>query len=128
LKFTPFVQHDRIGVFGFCAGGANTWDLVVNVPELAAAVPFYGAPPPIAALQDLQTPILAIYGERDRNLTAQMAPVMTELLARQKVFGFQVFEGAAHAFYNDTGANYNAEAACKAWAETVAFLNKFLRR
>jgi carboxymethylenebutenolidase len=127
LKFTPFVQHDRIGVTGFCAGGGNTWDLVVNLPELAAAVPFYGPPPAVDQLAGVQTPVLMIYAERDRALTARIAPVLTELLARQKVFGFRVYEGVGHAFHNDTGAAYNAEAACAAWAETVAYFNKWLR-
>lgn len=127
LKFTPFVHHDRIGVTGFCAGGGNTWDLVVNLPELAAAVPFYGPPPPVELLAGVQTPVMMIYAERDRALTARIAPVLTELLARQKVFGFRVYEGVGHAFHNDTGAAYNAEAACAAWAETVAYFNKWLR-
>ena len=127
LKFTPFVEHDRIGVTGFCAGGGNTWDLVVNLPEIAAAVPFYGPPPAVDLLAGVQTPVLMIYAERDRALTARIAPVLTELLARQKVFGFRVYEGVGHAFHNDTGAAYNAEAACAAWAETVAYFNKWLR-
>lgn len=128
LKFTPFVQHDRIGVVGFCAGGGNVWDLVVNLPELAAAVPFYGNPvPAVEDVQKIQTPVLMVYAERDRALTARVAPVMTELLARQKVFGFRVYEGVGHAFHNDTGAAYNAEAACAAWSETVAYFNKWLR-
>jgi carboxymethylenebutenolidase len=127
LKFTPFVTHDRIGVIGFCAGGGNTWDLIVNLPEIAAAVPFYGPPPAVETLQNVQTPTLMIYAERDRALTGRMAPVLTELLARQKVFGMRIYEGVGHAFHNDTGANYNAEAACHAWAETVAYLNKWLR-
>ncbi|MBM3788629.1 MAG: dienelactone hydrolase family protein, partial [Acidobacteria bacterium] len=97
LKFTPFVHHDRIGVTGFCAGGANTWDLAVNLPELRAAVPYYGAPPAIEDIARIEVPVLAIYAERDRTLTARMAPTMTELLARQKVFGFQVYEGVGHA-------------------------------
>ncbi|MFN0107030.1 MAG: dienelactone hydrolase family protein [Bryobacteraceae bacterium] len=127
LKFTPFVQHDRIGAVGFCAGGANVWDLVVNLPELAAAVPYYGAPPAIELLAGIQTPVLMVYAERDRALTGRIAPVMTELLARQKVFGIRIYEGVGHAFNNDTGAAYNAEAACAAWAETIAYFNKWLR-
>jgi carboxymethylenebutenolidase len=127
LKFTPFVQFDRIGIVGFCAGGGNVWDMVVNVPELAAAVPFYGTPvPAIADITNIQTPVLMVYAERDRALTGQIAPVMQELLARQKVFGFRVYEGVGHAFHNDTGAAYNAEAACAAWGETVAYLRKWL--
>jgi carboxymethylenebutenolidase len=127
LKGLDGVIHDRIGVTGFCAGGANTWDLIVNIEEIAAAVPFYGAPPVDADLLRLRTPVLAMYAERDRALTARMAPVMTSLLAQQKVFGLKVYEGVGHAFHNDTGANYNAEAACDAWRKTIAFFNKFLR-
>mgnify|MGYP002778272738 FL=1 len=90
LKFNERVVWDRIGVFGFCAGGANTWDLIVNVPELRAAVPFYGAPPAVEDVQRIETPVLAIYAERDRNLTNRMAPVMTEMITRQKTLGFLV--------------------------------------
>jgi carboxymethylenebutenolidase len=98
------------------------------MPELAAAIPFYGAPPVTDLLQGIQTPVLAIYAERDRNLTLRMAPVMTEMITRQKVFGMLVYEGVGHAFHNDTGNAYNAAAACDAWTQTTGFLNKWLRR
>ncbi len=128
LKFNDKVIYDRIGVTGFCAGGGNTWDLIVNVPEIGAAVPFYGTPPPIEDLQKIQTPVLGMYAETDRTLTLRMAPVMTEMITRQKVFGLNVYQGVGHAFHNDTGAAYNAEAACDAWGRTIAFFNRHLRR
>jgi carboxymethylenebutenolidase len=128
LKFNEHVVYDRIGIVGFCAGGANVWDFIVNVPETAAAVPFYGAPPVIEDLQKIQTPVQAMYAETDRALTLRMAPVMTEMITRQKTFGLNIYQGVGHAFHNDTGAAYNAEAACDAWARTVAFWNKHLRR
>ena len=127
LKFSPLCQFDRIGATGFCAGGQNVWDLAVNLEELAVAVPFYGAPPVIEDIQRIQAPVLAIYADRDRALTARMAPVLTELLARQKRFGFSVFEGVGHAFVNDTGPNYNAMAACDAWSQAMTFCNRWLR-
>ena len=127
LKFSPLCQFDRIGALGFCAGGANVWELAVYLEELGVAVPFYGTPPAVEVLQRIQAPVLAIYAERDRALTARMAPVLTELLARQKRFGFSVYEGVGHAFVNDTGANYNTTAACEAWAQAMAFCNKWLR-
>jgi carboxymethylenebutenolidase len=71
--------------------------------------------------------VLAINGELDRNFTTQMAPVMTAMLQQMKTFGFVVYQGANHAFHNDTGAAYNAEAACDAWSRTVAWFNKYLR-
>ena len=127
LKNSDRVVFDRIGVFGFCAGGANTWDLIVNVPELAAAIPFYGAPPTAEQMANIRTPVLAMYAETDRALTLRMAPVITEMITRQKVFGINIYQGVGHAFHNDTGAAYNAEAACDAWSRTVGFLNKHLR-
>ena len=129
LKFTPFVQFDRIGVVGFCAGGGNAWDLAVYLDELAAASIFYGTPvPPIADIVKVQAPLLLNYAQTDRALSTSLAPVMVELLARQKVFGLNVYEGAGHAFHNDTGAAYQAAAACDSWAKTIAHFNKFLKR
>lgn len=128
IKTLPNIIHDRIGAVGFCAGGGNVWNLASVAPELRAAVPFYGAPVPAAdRIALMQTPVLALYGERDRNLTINMAPVMTEMIRQQKTFGFVVYEGAAHAFHNDTGANYNAAAACDAWSRTIAWFDKHLR-
>ena len=128
-KELPNIVFNRIGVVGFCAGGGNVWDLISNVDELAAAVPFYGTPVPTSEQIDaIKTPVLGIYAELDRNLTTSMGRVMTDMIAKQKTFGFNVYQGAGHAFNNDTGAAYNPEAACDAWARTIAWFNKFLYR
>jgi len=123
------VFHDRIGVVGFCAGGGAAWDLIVNVSEIAAAVPFYGAPAPTLAedIARIQTPVLAIYAETDRNLTRTMQTAAGLLSTANKRYGLHVYEGVGHAFHNDTGAAYNATAATDAWARTLAHFNKFLR-
>ena len=124
-----YVIHDRIGVVGFCAGGGNVWDMAVNVPELAAAVPFYGAPPLIAEdVARIQTPVLAVYAETDRNLTRNMQAAATLMSMATKSYGLMVYEGVGHAFHNDTGAAYNATAAMDAWARTIAYYDKWLRR
>jgi carboxymethylenebutenolidase len=128
LKARSNVIFDRIGGVGFCAGGGNLWNLALVAPELRAAVPFYGTPvPPTDQIPNLATPVLAIYAELDRNLTTQMGTVMAALEQQQKTFGFVVYQGANHAFHNDTGPAYNAEAACDAWARTIAWFNKYLR-
>lgn len=128
LKQSDKVVYDRVGITGFCAGGGNVWDFIVNIPEIGAAVPFYGTPPPIDDLARIQTPVLGMYAETDRALTLRMAPVMTEMITKQKVFGMNLYQGVGHAFHNDTGAAYNAEAACDAWSRTMSFFNKHLRR
>lgn len=127
LKFNRNVIWNRIGVTGFCAGGGNTWDLISNVDELAAAVPFYGPPPTVERLAAIRTPVLAIYAERDRNLTQNMMNFAVQLSIAQKQYGMLIYEGVGHAFHNDTGAAYNAEAACDAWGKAMGFFNKFLR-
>lgn len=128
LKHLDVCRFDRIGVTGYCAGGGNTWDLIVNIPEMAAAAPFYGAPPAVEDVQRIQTPVLGVYAERDRALTQRVLPIANEMITRQKVFGLMLYEGVGHAFHNDTGAAYNAEAACDAFSRTVTFFNKHLRR
>jgi len=128
IKTLGNVVTDRIGVVGFCAGGGNLWNLIVASQELKAAVPFYGTPVPSTdAVATITTPVLAMYAGLDRTLTASMGPVMQAMEQQSKTFGFVVYQGANHAFHNDTGPAYNAEAACDAWARTVAWFNKYLR-
>jgi carboxymethylenebutenolidase len=127
LKYHPNIVFDRIGIVGFCAGGQNVWDFIVNVPETAAAVPFYGAPPAADDIAKIRTPVLGIYAERDRTLTQRMLTAAATLSQQQKVHGLTVYEGVGHAFHNDTGPNYDAEAATDAWARAMAFFNKYLR-
>jgi len=128
IKTLPNVQADRIGTVGFCAGGGNVWDLAVNVPELAAAVAFYGTPvPTMEQLATINSPVLANYAELDRALTLRTAPVMTGMITLQKTFGFRIYQGVGHAFHNDTGPAYDAAASCDAWTNTIAWFNKFLR-
>ena len=121
------VQGDKLGAVGFCAGGGNCWNLVLNTGALAAAVVYYGTPvPPLDALSRLTSPVLAIYAELDRNLTRGILPAILRLEELQKPFGFHIYEGTRHAFHNDTGANYDPAAARDAWSETTSFFQKYL--
>ena len=128
LKTLPFVQADRLGAVGFCAGGGNCLNLAVNSQDLAAAAVFYGSSFPTAEQVDrLAGPLLGIYGEQDRFVTMRVPSLITALLDRRKVFSLHIYEGVSHAFHNDTGPSYNRAAACDAWARTVAFFNRHLR-
>lgn len=126
LKALPGVAASRLGAVGFCAGGANCWTLAVTSADLSAAVVFYGAPPPIESVQKAP-PLLLNYAELDRALTGRTPAVVTELLNRQKPFGLSIYEGANHAFHNDTGPRYKPDAACDAWSKTIAFFDLHLR-
>jgi len=118
----------RIGAVGFCAGGGNVWELMVNAQQFAAGVAYYGNPVPTnEQLEAINAPVLGIYAELDRNLTLRTPAIISGMLNLQKTFGFHIYQGARHAFLNDTGGAYDAAAACDAWARTIAWFNKFLR-
>jgi carboxymethylenebutenolidase len=120
------VQAGGIGVVGFCLGGGYTWEAAVGVPEVLAAVPYYGPCAVIDELAESQAAILAIYGETDSRVTSQAEEVRAALEARGLPYEVQIYPGAGHAFFNDTGQNYNAEAAADAFARTVAWFDEYL--
>jgi carboxymethylenebutenolidase len=127
IREQSYVRRDRIGVIGFCAGGAGVYEVAMNTDALAAAVVFYGAPPnPIEQAERITAPLLGIYAELDRNTNARVPALLTLMMNSQKRHALHVYWGARHAFHNDTGAAYDPGAACDAWSKTLAFFNTHL--
>lgn len=127
LKSLPFVRPGALGVTGFCFGGGMTWELAVASRELKAAVPYYGtAAGVLDRIADLTAAVLVIYGGTDARITGERPQVEERLRAAGKTFEIKVYEGAGHAFFNDTGANYNAAAAADAWQATLAWFRRYL--
>ena len=128
LQGVPMTAGKKIGCIGFCAGDGNSFQLAVNGgKDISAAVVFYGTPPTQAQVADqLAAPVICFYGQTDRNFTSQLAGFMTNALNAGKTFESHVYQGAGHAFHNDTGAAYNRDAACDAWAKTLAWYGKYL--
>jgi carboxymethylenebutenolidase len=126
IRDQSYVQRDRLGALGFCAGGGNVFDVAVNTDQLGAAVIFYGTPPGADQLANLQAPVLGIYGDLDRGTTGRVPALLTALNDRQKSYEIHIYQGANHAFHNDTGPRYEPTAACDAWAKTLAFFNRQL--
>lgn len=127
LMDQPYVLNRRVGCVGFCAGGANSFDMAVANPELTASVVFYGAAPnPIDQLAAMNAKWLGIFAQNDRNINSGLPAVLTAVMTLNKTFGVHVYEGVGHAFHNDTGPAYNRAAACDAWAKTIEFFNKHL--
>ncbi len=110
--------NGRLGVTGFCFGGGMTLAYAAAQPEVRAAVPYYG-PTPDAASQMSRTnaAILAQYGADDARVNAGI-PALEAALAGT-TFEARIYEGAGHAFNNDTGGSYVEEAAVAAWAATL---------
>lgn len=127
LKAQPYTQPDRAGMVGFCFGGGVTWLVAASVPELRAAVPFYGPPPPAEQLPNVKAAVLAIYAERDQRINASIPTVEAAMQQSGATYKKIVYPGVDHAFHNDTGQRYNAEAAQAAWAETLAWFEQYLR-
>jgi carboxymethylenebutenolidase len=127
LKQQPFVKAGALGVTGFCFGGGFTWELAVASPEIKAAVPYYGTTQRIIdKLGQTNAAILAMYGSLDRSITPQAAATEEKLKAANKTYQIKIYDGANHAFFNDTGGAYNADAARDAWQLTLGWFRKYL--
>jgi carboxymethylenebutenolidase len=119
----------KTGVVGFCFGGGMTWSLLsAGEARLAAAVPFYGPAPANPDFSRAKAAVLALYGGLDTRVLGTRPTVEAALRNTQPplVFEFKIFQGAKHAFFNDTGPNYNAQAAGQAWTAVLAWFEKYL--
>ncbi len=117
----------KVACMGFCWGGAVTNQVAVHAPDLAAAVPFYGSQPAAEDVPKIKAALLIHYAGDDARINAGI-PAFEEALKKAGVaYTVHTYEGAGHAFMNDTGQRYNKEAAELAWARTVAFLKDELK-
>src|SRR5450755_789523 len=128
LKAQPR-SNGKVGVVGFCLGGALTLASTAVLPGIACAVPFYGIPDLSKLdLGRVTAPILAHFAERDDWASPEKARLIeADLKARGKAIELHVYEGAGHAFMRDTDSTkYHEASATLAWARTVAFLREHL--
>lgn len=127
VKGQPFTNADSVGMVGFCFGGGVTWSVATKFPELKAAVPFYGPPPPVEELTTIQAAVLAVYAGDDERITSTVPEIEAAMAAAGKVYEKAIFPGVGHAFHNDTGQRYNPEAAEAAWTQALGWFDKYLR-
>ena len=127
LQSQPFADAARVGMVGFCFGGGVTWQVAVHMPELLAAVPFYGPQPDISDVPNIHAAVLAIYGERDSRINAGIPAIEEAMAANNKIYEKMIYPNADHAFHNDTGSRYNPEAAKDAWQRTLAWFEQYVR-
>src|SRR5688572_13806801 len=121
-------ESAKAGVSGFCMGGALTLLAAVNVPEADAAVPWYGYPPlEYINAAKIKMPLLGHFSVNDAFFAISGLDELEKKLRDAGVkFEFHRYE-AGHAFANETGPNYNREAAELAWRRTMEFFGKTLR-
>jgi carboxymethylenebutenolidase len=118
----------KVGTIGFCMGGALSLFAASKNPEVSACVVFYGGHPNVKPdLANLKAPVLGLYAGKDGFVTPESVKALdAELTRLAKRHEFHTYPGVDHAFANETGKNYNREAAEDAWKRAVTFLKKEL--
>lgn len=117
----------KVGVVGFCIGGGFAHTLATRLPELNAAVSFYGNHPPAEAAARVKAPLLIHFAGLDERLNASWPAYETALKAAGVTYTAHQYAGTQHGFNNDTTPRYDAAAARLAWGRTMEFFNKYLR-
>ena len=117
----------RIGVVGFCFGGGMVNTLAIRLPDLAAAVPFYGGQPAAEDVPKIKAPLLLHYAGLDTRVNKGWPDYEAALKANGVTYTAHIYEGANHGFHNDTTPRYDQAAATLAWQRTIDFFNQSLR-
>lgn len=118
----------KVGVVGFCWGGAMANQVAVNSPDVAAVVPFYGRQPAAEDVPRIKASLLLHYGGLDKRINKGIPAYEAALKTAAVDYRLYIYEGAKHAFNNDTRAErYHKEVAQLAWKRTIAFLKEKLR-
>ena len=116
----------KVGCVGFCYGGGVSNALAVRIPDLAAAVPFYGRQAASGEVDKINAPLLIHYGELDARVNEGWPAYKEALDESGKNYTMHMYPGANHGFHNDTTPRYDAEAAELAWGRTIEFFRKNL--
>jgi carboxymethylenebutenolidase len=125
---SQLVQADRIGMNGFCFGGGVVWRSVEAIPDLRAAVPFYGAAPPLDQASNVQAAVLGVYSSDPQDFANAKRDELDQALTDAGVVHqFNVYPDTHHAFNDDTGAAYNQVQALAAWSDALAWFDQYLR-
>jgi carboxymethylenebutenolidase len=125
LKTHPY-SSGKVGVTGFCWGGGVTNQVAVHSPDVQAAVPFYGRQPSSEDVPKIKASLLIHYAGDDERINegiSSFEKALKEASIEYKIF---MYEGAKHAFFNDTGSRYHEEASKLAWERTIEFFKEKL--
>jgi carboxymethylenebutenolidase len=127
LKTNP-LSTGKVGCTGFCWGGGMTNQVAVFSPDLNAAVPYYGMQPSAEQVAMIKAPVMAHYAGDDARINAGIPAFEEALKKEKKEYQIFIYEGAQHAFNNDSNPErYNEKAAKLAWSRTIAFFKEKLK-
>lgn len=120
----------KLGAMGFCFGGGMTWNLLQKGPtqekRLAAAIPFYGPAPEAPDFAGSKAAVLGMFAGDDERVNASMPAAEAALKAAKLTYEIKVWEGAQHAFFNNTGERYDEAAATAAQKQLLGWFGKHL--
>ncbi len=119
--------NGKVGVVGFCYGGGIANTLAVRLPDLSAAVPFYGSQPTAADVPKIKAPLMIHNASLDTRIMGGAPAYEAALKENGKKYQAFVYEGANHGFHNDTTPRYDKTAAELAWKRTVDFFKENLK-
>jgi carboxymethylenebutenolidase len=120
VKSRPDV-NGKIGAVGFCFGGGVANMMAVRIPDLAAAVPFYGEQPSAADTAKIKAPLLLHYAGNDERINAGWPAYEAALKANGVRYEMFMYPNTQHGFHNDSTPRYDEAAAKLAWQRTLAF-------
>jgi carboxymethylenebutenolidase len=120
-------SNGKVGVVGFCFGGWISNMMAVRVPDLAAAVPFYGGQPSADDVPKIHAPLLLHFGALDTRVNEGWPAYEAALKVNNKEYSAYVYPNANHGFHNDSTPRYDKAAAELAWQRTVDFFNAKLK-
>jgi carboxymethylenebutenolidase len=117
----------KVGVVGFCFGGWITNMMAVRIPDLGAAVPFYGGQPPVTDVPQIKAPLLLHFAGLDTRVNEGWPAYEKALKENNKEYTACLYPDVNHGFHNDSTPRFDKAAAELAWQRTVDFFNKKLR-
>jgi len=133
VSAVPFLKkhangNGKVGVVGFCWGGSPAGQVAVDAPDLDAVVVYYGQQPNASEVEKIRAPLLLHYASLDARINAGIPAFVDALKKANKNYAMYMYEGANHAFNNDTSeARYHKQAAEQAWSRTIAFFKENLK-
>jgi carboxymethylenebutenolidase len=127
-----FIKSDKncngkVGVVGFCFGGWISNMMAVRIPDLAAAVPFYGGQPAKEDVPNIKAPLLLHYAGLDTRINEGWPAYEEALKENKKEYKAYVYPNTNHGFNNDSTPRYDKAAADLAWSRTIDFFKEKLK-
>lgn len=119
--------NGKVGVVGFCFGGWISNMMAVRIPDLKAAVPFYGGQPAKEDVPNIQAPLLIHYASLDTRVNEGWPAYEAALKENNKAYTAYMYENVNHGFHNDTTPRYDKAAAELAWTRTIEFFQQKLK-